>query len=394
MEDPGSYPGAALARRRAPLPVPVLFVNTDLRVGGQERNLLRLIRGLDRSRVRPVVACLKEPGELAPEVEEAGIPLYSRLIHHRLDAVVLLRLARILRREGIRVVCTEGSGDKMFWGRLAGWLCRVDGLVSVLHKTRSADGRPVVERANRWLTPITDVYLAVARAQAEYLVTEEGLPRAKIQVLYNGVDLEAFGGGEREAARAALGLAPERPVVLHVAAFRPEKRHDLLLAAAAQVCRELPEALFLLAGDGPTRPEVAARVRSLGLEEVVRLLGPRQDIARLQTAADVAVLCSDAVVETFPLSVLEAMASRRPVVATDVGGLREQVVPGETGWLVPEGDAGALAAALLRLLRDPELARRMGAAGRRLVAERFSLERMIQEREALFLRLAGWDEPA
>lgn len=382
-----------MARRPAPLPVPVLFVNTDLRVGGQERNLVRLVRGLDRRRIRPVVACLKEPGALAPEVEAAGIPLYSRLIRHKLDLGVLLRLGRILRREGIRVVCTEGSGDKMFWGRLAGWLWRCDGLVSTLHKTRSADGRPVVERANRWLTPLTDVYLAVARAQAEYLVAEEGLPRNKVQVLYNGVDLAAYGGCDKTAARAELGLPGDRPVVLHVAAFRPEKRHDLLLEAASRVSREMPGVLFLLAGDGPTRSRVADRVKALGLEGVVRLLGSRDDVPLLQAAADVAVLCSDAVVETFPLSVLEAMAGRRPVVATDVGGLREQVVPEETGLLVPEGDAGALGAALLRLLRDPELAERMGAAGRERVARLFSLERMIREREALFLRLAGWSDP-
>lgn len=369
--------------------VTVLFVSTDLRVGGQERKLVEIVCGIDRSRIRPVVACLKEPGDLAPQVEKAGIPLYSRLIRRRTDAFVILRLLRIIRREGVRVVCTVGSGDKMFWGRLAGWLARVDGIVATLHETRKADGGRVLERPNRWLTPITDAFIAVAERAADYLAEHEGLPRDRIRVIHNGVDPDVYTGDGRAAARAELDLAPDAPVAVHVAMLRPEKGHDVLLDAARSVADELPDARFLLVGDGPERAAIEARRAELDLVEHVRLLGQRGDVPALLASADVAVLCSRPLVETFPNSVLEAMASRRPPVCTDVGSIREMIADGDTGLIVPPGDADRLAAALLRLLSDGDAAAEMGERARAVVCERFTTERMIRAREELFLELAG-----
>jgi glycosyltransferase involved in cell wall biosynthesis len=365
----------------------VLFVNTDLRVGGQESALVEILRGFDREKIRPVVACLKEAGELAPRVRAAGIPLYSDLLSSKFDVRVLPRLVRIIRRERIRVVCTVGSGDKLFWGRLAGFVARVDGIVATLHKTRSADGRPVVEPLNRWLTPITDAYVAVARGAAEYLVREEGLPRAKVHVIYNGVDLERFSGDGRAGARAELGIAPEAPVAVHVAQLRPEKGHDVLLDAAAIVAEKIPSVRFLLVGDGPLRATIEARVRELRLERSVTLLGIRHDVPRLLAAADVALLPSHPRVETFPNSILEAMASGLPIVASRVGSLDEMVEHGVNGYLLPTGDARALAEAIVELIADPARARAMGASARARVAQHFTRERAIRAREELFSSL-------
>jgi len=367
----------------------VLFVTTDLRVGGQERKLVEIVRALDRERIRPVVACLKEPGELAGEVEAAGVPLHSRLIGGRLDARVLWRLVRLIRAEGVRVVCTVGCGDKMFWGRLAGWLARVDGIVSTLHKTRNPDGSPVVERPNRWLSPITDRFVAVARGAADYLVEREGLPREKMVVIHNGVDVERFDGSGREAARAELGLADGDEVVVHVAVLRPEKGHEVLLDAARSVVSRRPRARFLLVGEGDERARIEAKRDALGLAENVRLLGARGDVERILAAGDLAVLSSHGVVETFPNSVLEAMASGLPTVCTRVGSVTEMVADGREGLLVPPADAGALADAIERLLADPARRRAMGAAARERARLDFPRERMVRSREELFLELAG-----
>lgn len=369
-------------------PIGVLFVSTDLRVGGQERKLVEIVRSLDPARFRPVVACLKEPGALAPEVEAAGVPLHARLIRARWDAWVLVRLIRIIRRERIRVVCTVGCGDKMFWGRLAGWLGGARGLVATIHKTRGADGRRVIELPNRWLTGITDAFVAVARSAAEYLVEEEGLPRAKVTVIYNGVDLERFRGAGRAAARAALGLPPHALVVAHVAAFRPEKGHDVLLRAAARVVAGEPRAVFLLVGDGPTRAQVERAAHAAGLGAQVRFLGQRRDVPEILAASDLLTLTSRDRVETFPNCVLEGMASALPAVCTDVGSLREMVEDGQTGFLVPEGDDAALAERMLRLLGNETLRLEFGARARSQTAARFSSRRMVEAREALFERLA------
>ncbi|RMH03709.1 MAG: glycosyltransferase [Planctomycetota bacterium] len=374
----------------SPAPVPVLFVLTDLRVGGMERKVVEIVQKIDRRRIRPVVACLKEAGALAPEVEAAGVPLYSRLIRGRTDFLVLWRLRRVIRREGIRVVCTVGDGgDRMFWGRLAARLCRLPGIVSTLHSTRNPGGGSILDRPNRWLFGLTDAFVAVAAGAARYLVEEEGFPPEKVVVIYNGVDLDRYTGAGREAARAALGLPADAPVVAHVAAFRPEKAHDVLLRAAARVVARLPAARFLLIGDGPERPRIEALRSELGLEEAVRLLGRRSDIPELLAAADLAVLCSHPMVETFPNSVLEAMASRRPVVSTRVGSVDEQIEDGVEGFLVPPGDPEALADRILRVLENPGLARRMGEAAREKVEKHFSAARMVGDREELFLALAA-----
>jgi glycosyltransferase involved in cell wall biosynthesis len=371
-------------------PVPVLFLLTDLRVGGMERKVAEIVQKTDRSRVRPVVACLKEPGPLAPEIEAAGIPVHAHLLKHKTDFGVLWRLRRLIRSEGIQVVCTIGDGgDRMFWGRLAGWLSGVKGIVSTLHSTRNPHGGSILDRPNRWLFGITDAFVAVARGAARYLVEDEGFPPDKVLVIHNGVDLARYTGAGRAEARAALGLADDAPVVAHVAAFRIEKAHDVLLRAAAEVVREAPQTRFLLIGDGPERPRIEAMRAELGLDEAVLTLGRRSDIPELLAASDLSVLCSHAMVETFPNSVLEAMASRRPVVCTDVGSIDEQVVDGENGYLIAEGDHAALADRILRLVKDPALAGKMGERARETVEANFSAAKMVGDREDLFLALAN-----
>ncbi len=371
-----------------PSPVGVAFINTDLRVGGQERVLVEVLAGLDRRRVRPVVVCLKEEGELAAEVRALGVSLYSRLLAHRLDLRVLPRLVALLRRERIEVVCTIGCGDKMFWGRLAGLLAGARGLVCEIHKTRDADGRPVIERMNRLLTPWTDVFIAVARGAADYLVEHEGIPREKLVVIENGVDVERFCGAGRAAMRTELGLAADEVAIVHVAVFRPEKGHAVLLRAARKVVDGWPRARFLLVGDGPLRAAIEQQIRELRLQEHVHLLGQRSDVERVLAAGDLAVLSSHDRVETFPMSILEAMASGLPVVCTRVGSLDEMVEEGTHGFLVPDGDVAALADALLRLCANRDLRRTLGEAAQARVRRDFPRARMVSRREELLMSLA------
>ncbi len=250
-----------------------------------------------------------------------------------------------------------------------------------------------MEPINRLLTPITDAFVAVARGAAEYLIREEGLPREKVHVIYNGVDLERFSGVGRASARAELGLAHDAPVAVHVAQLRPEKGHDVLLDAAAIVAAKIPSVRFLLVGDGPLRATIEGRIRELHLERSVTLLGIRHDVPHVLAAADVALLPSHARVETFPNSILEAMASGLPIVASRVGSLDEMVVDRVNGVLLPAGDARALADAVEELLLDPERARAMGRSARAWVAEHFTRDRAIRAREELFSSLVRARRP-
>lgn len=364
-------------------PLRVLFVLTSMPVGGAETLLVNLLRGMDRTRFAPEVCCLKGAGPLGEEVARE-LPLHAGLLSHKLDLRVLPRLAWLIRRRGIGAVVTVGAGDKMFWGRLAARLAGAPVVCSALHSTGWPDG---VGRLNRMLTPLTDAFIAVAPPHGRFLVEVGGFPADKVCVIPNGIDTRRFAplpGPSR--VRQELGIGPADPVVGILAALRPEKNHELFLEAAARVKRSLPTARFVVVGDGPRRALLERLTGQLGLEGHVHFLGSRSDVPEVLAALDVLALTSHN--EANPVSILEALAVEKPVVATDVGSVHETVRHGETGWLVPAGDVEGLAARLVGLLTDPLEAQRMGAAGRRLVRETGSLDAMVAGYERLLLGLA------
>ena len=190
-------------------------------------------------------------------------------------------------------------------------------------------------------------------------------------------------GGRR--IRTELGIAENIPIVGIVGRLSPQKDYPTFLKAAAEVLRAVPEAVFLIAGDGSLRHELEKLAAGLTIESRVRFLGYRTDILDVVSTFDVFVLSS--LWEGLPLAVLEAMALEKPVVATSVPGTAEAVVDGESGYLVPLKDSPVLAQKTVELLRDPEKSRKMGKAGRRRVVDYFDLGRMVDEHERLYRRL-------
>jgi glycosyltransferase involved in cell wall biosynthesis len=368
--------------KRLPLaergPLRVMFLTTSMPVGGAETLLVNLIRRLDRARFAPELCCLKERGPLG-ETLAREVPTHARLLSHKWDVRVLTRLTRLFQRRQVDAVITVGAGDKMFWGRLAARLAEVPVVAAALHSTGWPDG---VGRLNRLLTPITDVFIGVAAAHGEHLVKNEGFPADKVRVIPNGVDTDRFAPlANRTSTREALGLCPADPVVGIVAALRPEKNHGLFLRAAKRVRDQLPQARFVIVGDGPERPALENLARELGLAGAVHFLGGRDDIPAVLAALDLFALTSDN--EANPVSILEAMAMGKPVVATGVGSVAESVVEGQTGYLVEPGRVEPMAARWLELLDDPLKARAFGEAGRQRVVERGSLQAMVAGYEQL-----------
>ncbi|TWT94077.1 putative glycosyltransferase EpsF [Botrimarina colliarenosi] len=368
----------------------VLFVQTSMPVGGAETLLVNLVRRLDPTRFAPEVVCLKERGPLGDTLAEEGFPVHYGLLKGKYDLRVLPRLTELMRRRKIDAVVTVGAGDKMFWGRLAARCAGVPVVAAALHSTGWPDG---VGRLNRLQTPLTDAFIAVAEPHGRFLVEFERFPDSKVRVIPNGVDVERFAPPQGSMAiREELGVGPTTPLVGILAALRPEKNHELFVAAASRIRHAVPEAQFVVIGEGPERRSIEEAATLLGLYDptnpqgsALKLLGNRDDVPSVLAALDVLTLTSHN--EANPVSILEGMSCGLPVVATNVGSVSESVIEGQTGWLVPPGDKKLLAERVTDLLNEPLLAKRMGEAGRRRVVERSSLGVMVGGYERLIAEI-------
>ncbi|RJP46340.1 MAG: glycosyltransferase, partial [Anaerolineaceae bacterium] len=233
---------------------------------------------------------------------------------------------------------------------------------------------------------------AVSEEVREYQMKYTFVPPEKIMTIDNGVDMRRFEGQEEagRTLRIELGIDPDAPLVGIIGRLTEQKDHTMFLQAAARVRAELPKARFLVVGDGGLRESLVGQARSLGLDEAVIFAGLRSDIPAVMAALDVLVFSSRW--EGLPVTLLEGMAAARPIVSTAVGGVPGVVGDGESALLVPAGMASVLADAVIRVLRDPALARKLSAAARERVREKYSLDSMLDRTLALYEEL--WNHVA
>ncbi len=342
----------------------VHYVDSDV-FGGSEEAALHLMASLDRRRWVPVLLHHPDPG-IARLVESAArLGIATRAVPRvrpfgRLTG--LLGIGQALRAERAALLHAHLSWPLACkHGVLAAWLAGVPAIGTAQLYVRPGGRR----QASLALRPLRRI-LAVSREVEARYVRDLGVASSRISVVPNAIRVPAEVPARDPARRAALVGGRPDFVVLTPARLHEQKGHEYLLAAAARV----PEATFVLAGDGPLRAALEARARDLGVAPRCVFLGHRSDVPDLLAAADLLVLPS--LYEGLPLSILEAMAARRPVVATAIGGTDEAVTHERTGLLVPPRDPEALAAAIHRLRADPDLARRLAEAGRERVEREFS----------------------
>lgn len=373
-------------------PATIAYVIPRMSIGGAQTHLLQVLRLLDRRRFRPLLCCLatdpRDSLHLLDQVRDLGVPVLDARLRDTSNSLVrphslaqMARLAGEFRRHRVQIVHSYLFHANWF-GTLTARLARVP--VAIVSK-RSLDVYP--RARDRWacslVNRLADCVTAVAGAVRDHVHRTEGCPLEKIVTIPNGIDTASVA-----AASSANGRAHVLPVDAHdkvvgtITRLVWKRGHEELLKAAALITRAEPAAKLLVVGDGPLRGSLEAQARSLGLNGGVRFLGAVPQAARLLPHFDVFVLSS--VWEGMSNGLLEAMAAGRPVVATRVGGNPEVVVDGESGLLVPPKDPQALADAVLRLLRDRELARRLGEAARRRIESEFTLERMVQRLETLY----------
>ena len=362
-------------------PRPILYVISCLRVGGGERQLVEYIRQVDRKRWRPVVACFDRVGEFVPQLVELGIdPIEFPLkgdIEQPNTVYQVARMAAMIVRQRMAVV--HGYD---FWGNMialmAGRLAMRPVIVSQLDQ--GGHLTDLQRRGQSWVRRLANCVVVNAQALAREVI-EQGTPARKVRVLHQGIQLDRFD----VLAEADPKLpAWDGPSVACVANMQSQgKGHEDLLRAAAK----LPRVRFLLCGDGGQRPVLQKLAAELGVAERVLFLGKRPDVPAIVSRAD--ALVHPSLAEGLPNAIMEAMAARRPVVATSVGGIPELVLDGSTGYLVPPRSPDALAGALDRLLADRERATSMGRAGRAHVERHFTLRRMTEQHDELYEELAA-----
>lgn len=368
----------------------VLLLLDSFEMGGAESQILLLARLLIESgRYRVHLACLNRSGPLLNEAERLGlddIPEFRLNNFHDWNAVAQLRrFVRFLRQKNISVIHTEGFYTNVF-GITGAALARVPARVAF---RGSVAGwlTPRQESLERAAFRLASVVHANSDAVRKFLIQQRVPPR-KIALVYNGLDLSRVTASPsltRADALAKLGL-PEQPsrrfVTIIANLHNPIKDHSMFLRAAARVRAEVPDAAFVIAGEGNLVEQHRARARDLGLERDVFFIGRCDQVAELLFVSEIGVLSSKA--EGFSNSILEYMGAGRPVVATDVGGAREQIIEGETGYLVAGGDHETMAARIISLLRDEDQARAMGERGRQIVKNKFSAEVQLAETERLY----------
>lgn len=361
--------------------------------GGMERIALSVINRT-RDRYRHAVICLAGYGALRDEIADASVPCLSLDKRPGKDPGCYFRLWRALRLLKPDLVQTYNIGalDAAPTIRLAG----VRRIVHAEHGRDVTDPRgdnAKYLRLRRWMAPLIARFIAVSRDLQLWLIDRAGIRADKVICIANGIDAAAFATPRTALRRRPLlgGFAPPDTLLIgNVARLDKVKDQAGLLAAFKLLCEQAGQETacrLIIVGEGPEHAELQRRIEQLGLTQRVRLLGNRSDVAELLAECDVFVLSS--IAEGMPVTLMEAMASGLPVVATEVGGVASVVEHGVTGTLVPTGDPRALAEALGGYMADEALRRRHGDAGRARVTANFSLSAMLSAYTALYDNLLG-----
>lgn len=369
-------------------PARVLHVLSGCTVGGCEQHVLALLSRLDRRRYEPWLAYFEaEPDEatpMAPLFRAAGIRTVDLHARRRTDLAAFARLARLIRCGGFDLVHAHSFRTELGAALATRAMPGRPRLVRTVHNTDDFYTRPRYRGLARAASRSMDRIVAISDAVETFLRQDAGLSSSPIERIYYGLDVTPY----RPDVPPPSGRGPDaRPTLGVLARLAPQKGHRVLFDALPSIVAEVPDVLARIVGheELSTVADLRAYAAGRGIADRVRFEGFGADVPALLADLDVFVLPS--LWEGFGLVLLEAMAAGRPVVASAVGAIPEIVRDGETGLLVPPGDSAALARAVVRVLRDPDLAARLGRAGRAGVETRFGLAGMVANTDALYQRL-------
>lgn len=371
------------------MPLRVLQVIDRPFLGGGQTTVLALARNLDRAKFE-VSVCSAAGGPLVEEIRKADIRHFPAGFRKKTSLRTVREISSILRENRVDIVHTHG-GVAGFFGRWAAGSCRIPVIVHTLHGIHYLHYRNFFLKGamillERMLSRLTDALICVSASDFAKTRKFRLAPEAKVNVIRNGLLQEEWGKFfEAEAKKRELGWTLSSPVIGTVARLHRQKGIIHLLDAAPRILARVPGAKVVVVGGGPLRHKIEREIRKRRLEADFILLGERKDAREILNLFDVFVLPS--LWEGLPYALVEAAAAAKPIVATRIDGVSEVVHSGETGLLVPPADAGALADAVVRLLLDKNLAGKLAGRAQETIPPQFSLSRMIEQTEELYLKL-------
>jgi glycosyltransferase involved in cell wall biosynthesis len=378
----------------------VLHLLEHLKVGGAERLVFDLFHAFDSSRFKSTVCLYRDLGIFADRLKDAGyqvvflrkdiltrfFPDVPRIVLTPLllieSFVFIIRLASLMRNLKVQILHSHMFSANL-WGRLASLLAVSPKVITTEHNVNGRFSDLKHSLMNRILLPVSDRIVAVSDAVAETVVNLQRPPAKKLVVIRNGIRMEDIEKYRKSNINPQYSHMPgEKPIIVSVGRLVPQKRHDLLLEALRICADNKIKFSCWIIGDGPERSNLENRAKQLNLSDIVFFLGERSDVRELLHYVDMVVNTSDK--EGLPISLLEAMAARLPVLAADVGGNREVIQTGETGMLVEPGNIKAIADGILKLLQNSELAKNISQIGYEKVKKYYSIEVVAKEWEKLY----------
>jgi len=364
-------------------PVNIIHLVLNLDVGGLEWMVLNLLKGLDRKKFKPSVACLLNGGKLTKELKGIGSEVEILDKKDKLDFSASFKLARTLRERKIDVIHTHNTGAYIY-GAIAAKLAGVPIIVHTEHGRNFPDKKRLM-CAEKLLSTFTHKIVAVSDALRDALIRFEKINPNKISVIPNGISLDSFKPMHSEAIqkkRSEIGVKKDDYIIGCVGRLALVKDQANLIQAFSLVCDKIPQAKLVIVGDGPLKSSLKLKVENLALEEKVIFLGEREDIPELLNVFDLFVLPSKN--EGISLTLLEAMATNKPVIATAVGGNKEIIDNGRDGCLVPANFPQGLAREILYLHDNPQKAKTMVSLAYAKVCNRYSSIKMAEEYQKIY----------
>jgi glycosyltransferase involved in cell wall biosynthesis len=351
------------------------------RMHGVKRLFAWMIPRFDQSRFNVSLISLRRKDLSADTLEEFGIDV-TYLARHKFDPATYPALLKVLREKKADILHMHGYGATTF-GRMCAWRM---GIPSILHEHANHGDTPWFQKiADRLLAPHTDIAIAVSESTGEFTTRARLMPAERTKVVYLGAPLDEFarrrGADEIAAARSAMGIRPGTTAIGTITRLMPSKGNQYLIDAAPNVLAAHPEARLFIVGEGELQPELEARARALGLGDRLVFTGFTRDVAAALSALDLVVFPS--LWEGTPLTVFEALAMGKPIVATDADGLVDVLTDRRDALIVPKANAELLAGAINRLLETPSLSAALSEEARNTGA-RYDIGAFVRKMERLY----------